>query len=863
MTLCCANPASPNDYTSKSHKVEPQSPHKAESQSPHKAESQSPHKAESQQVTPPRLVTSIEAVYPPQALDDRVRARVELALTVLTDGAVGPVSVVLSGGQSFDESSIKAVKQWRFEPARQGGQAIESRIRVPFDFTPPPLQLHAHTAATTQQAPKETALDPEPSDNDEAVIDVIVRGDRDQRSERRSVSDFKIERDILAAAPRQEGAEVLRSTPGLYIGRGEGPAVAHSYMLRGFDADHGQDIEFHVGGLPINMPSHIHGQGYSDLGFLIGDVVQELQVTEGVYDPRQGDFAVAGSIDLSLGVKEAERGVSMRSSYGAWNTSKHQLLWAPTGGSEESFGAVQLYQTAGFGENRAGQSGSGLFQHRFGEGALTFRALGIAHAARSDLAGVVRRDDIRSGEVCFLCVYPYPTAKSQNALANRFIAGLFADYYSADGASGTLGFWLGYDLFRAQSNFTGFTQISQSLEREGGRGDLIEQQNRTRSMGLMSRYRTAPFRPRSWAHGTIEVGADLRIDNVDQQQNLLDASVRNQTWDQLVDASISSMDLGVWGDLDWRFAERLTLRGGARADLLSYEINDRMSNFAPLTRPQDSFISGYRRSALGIAAGPRMSAELKLVEWMSILAAYGQGYRSPQARQLEDGEEAPFSIVKSADLGARFDLGAPLQVSVGGFYTRLSDDIAFEADEGRLERIGATERLGGTFHAVTRPLPWLVSAISLTYIKASLLEPPPATAEEPQPPFVKGQSLPFIPPLVVRVDLGLEQAIINHLGAYPLNAQLGLGFSYLSSRPMPFSVFSEPVALLDVSAGLSWGALELSFELYNALNGQYAAVEYAFASDWSPNDGVRTRLPSRHISAGAPLSWMLSLGVKL
>ena len=160
----------------------------------------------------------------------------------------------------------------------------------------------------------------------------------------------------------------------------------------------------------------------------MGDVVQELRVSEGVYDPRQGDFAVAGSIDLSLGVKEAERGVQLTSSYGAWNTSQHQILWAPKGKSEESFGAVQLFQTDGFGENRAGQSGSGLFQHRFGTGNLTYRALGIVHAARSDLAGVIRRDDINSGASCFLCVYSYPTAQGQNALANRFITGLFADY---------------------------------------------------------------------------------------------------------------------------------------------------------------------------------------------------------------------------------------------------------------------------------------------------------------------------------------------------------------------------------------------------------------------------------------------------
>ena len=101
------------------------------------------------------------------------------------------------------------------------------------------------------------------------------------RTEERSAGDFQIEREVIVAAPKQEGAEVLRAAPGVYIGRAEGPAVAHHYMLRGFDAEHGQDIEFRVGGLPINMPSHNHGQGYSDLSFLVADTVREMRVSKG------------------------------------------------------------------------------------------------------------------------------------------------------------------------------------------------------------------------------------------------------------------------------------------------------------------------------------------------------------------------------------------------------------------------------------------------------------------------------------------------------------------------------------------------------------------------------------------------------
>ncbi|MEE2644755.1 MAG: TonB-dependent receptor, partial [Myxococcota bacterium] len=717
------------------------------------------------------------------------------------------------------------------------------------------------TAPEGAQTPDDQeALEAEDALNDEAdeerTPDLIVRARRILRTEERSASDFRIQREIITAAPRQEGAEVLRAAPGVYIGRGEGPAVAHNYMLRGFDAEHGQDIEFRVGGLPINLPSHIHGQGYSDLGFLIGDTIQELQVSEGLYDPRQGDFAVAGSIQLRLGVQEAERGVKLRAGYGTWNTYKQLMLWAPRGAPEESFGAVQHMQTDGFGENRSGQSGSGIFQHRFGTGDLKYRAIGILHTARANFAGVLRQDDLQSGKICFTCVYPYPTARAQNALSSRFLAGLFADYVGERGANGQMGLWLGYDQFRLQSNFTGFLQRSRVLERVSGRGDLIEQQNRTFSLGLTSRYRAPKVQPVSWARGTIEVGADGRMDTVGQSQNLLDASVRSQTWDRRVDTSIRSVDLGFWNDLDWRLTQYLRVRAGLRADLLSYDVDERLGNFVPLSRPQDTFIPGFRRSAMGLAWGPRSSAELKPVEWLSVLAAYGEGYRSPQARLLEDGESAPFSKVNSTDFGLRFDWGKPLQLTLSGFHTKLSDDIAFAANEGRLERIGATERRGAVVHAVTRPLHWLVGSFSFTFVDATLLEPPPPSAEEPQPPFERGENLPFVPPIVIRADLGARHRLVNQLGGQPLTVQAGFVFSFLSPRPLPYGDFADPVSLLDTSLGLSWGPAELSFELFNALDARYAAIEYSFASDWDPNDGVRARTPARHSAAGRPRSWM-------
>ncbi len=843
---------------------------------------------------PPIVRSQVPAVYPPAALSTGRSASVELLVTVLADGRVGPVEVARSEGDEFDAAAMEAVRRWTFVPARRGDEAIASKIRVPFLFAPPAQPVPAPTdtpaqvpaaleggegttpsSATPGETPDRadptgasTTADGSATGDEAAPLEVVVQGERALRDDLRGAGDVEVTRDILAAAPRQEGAEVLRTAPGVYIGRAEGPAVAHNYNLRGFDAEHGQDIEFRVAGLPINLPSHIHGQGYADLSFLLADVVQTLRVREGVYDPRQGDFAVAGSIDVDLGVAAADRGVAVRSSYGAFNTFRQSARWAPReiGGremGEETFGAVQVMRTDGYGENRSGHSASALLQHRFGEGRTTYRAVALLHTARGDLAGVVRRDDVDDGTVCFTCVYPYATARAQVALSQRFMSGLFADFKGENGSNGQFGLWVGLDTFRIQQNFTGFIEASRTLERTAGRGDLIEQQNKTTSVGLTGRYRTAPFRPAPWFRSTLELGTDGRIDLIGQRQNLLDASVRNQTWDERIDADIRGVDVGMWLDVATRMTRYVDARVGVRADVLSYEIDDRLGNFAPLSRPDDSFLPGFRRSALGIVAGPRTSLEVHALPWMSVLAAYGEGYRSPQARVLEDGERAPYTKVRSADGGLKFDWGAPLSLNASAYYTRLSDDVAFDAGEGRLERTGATRRLGATVHAVSRPTKWLVASASMTYVKATLLEPPPATADEPLPPFTAGQDLPFVPPLVVRVDLGARHQFLRDAGGQPLSGRLGVGYSLLSKRPLPFDERSPAVSLLDASAGLTWGPIDLAFEVFNVLDTAYAAMEYSFASDWDPEDGVRPRTPARHISAGAPFSWMLSLEVKL
>lgn len=828
-------------------------------------------------VEPPRVQSQVTATYPDSALAARVEGTVVLLVTIAESGLVSETEVKESVTPELDAAAADAVTQWVFVPATRDGKPVAARILVSVPFVlPEPNEGLARvedtvtpresTSANAQATSVPSSASPSAPVRRVAAADadppptteVTVAGERNPDGQPRSSSDFFLKHDVLDAAPHHEGVDVLLATPGLYIARPEGAAVAHRYMLRGFDSEHGQDIEFRVGGVPINLPSHIHGQGYADLGLLVGDAVSELRVTEGVHDPRQGDFAVAGSIDVRLGV--TERGVKLRSGYGSFGTFQQLVMWAPPDALPDTFGAVEVQTTDGFGQNRAGEKSNVVLQQGFTWLDWRVRLLGMFHGARARMAGALRRDDVESGQVGFYDVYPWPAARAQNAMNVRGIFGFFGDYQGLLGDSAEVGVWTSLDRFRVQQNWTGFLERSQTLPNVAGRGDLIEQRNHTDSIGLNARYRTVG-KELGPIHAHLALGASARLDTIEQQQNLLDASVNNQTWDQRVDAQIAATDLGTWFDLDLHWDEWSKLRLGYRADLLGYEVEDRLGNRAAATRPDGSYIVGYRRSAMGLAHGPRLSADFEPWSFLTLHASYGQGYRSPQARMLTDGEPTPFSKVHSADVGLRWQVVDETELTVSAYHTELSSDVAFDATEGRLERVGATVRRGAVVHLETRPVTGIVGAFSVTYVDAELVEPPPATAEEPNPPFARGQNLPFVPPLVARADVGVQRDLGQWLET-PLRGKLGIGVSALSSRPLPYGYFGQAFGLLDASAGVGFGAANVVFSAYNLLDAEYPASEYSFVSSWDPTE-PSSRVPARHVVAGAPRTLMLSLEISL
>lgn len=124
----------------------------------------------------------------------------------------------------------------------------------------------------------------------------------------------------LETQPVQSAQEVLRRVPGLFIGQHAGGGKAEQLFLRGFDLDHGTDIAVSVDGMPVNMVSHAHGQGYADLHFLIPELIDEIDFGKGPYYAKKGDFNTAGYVDFKR--KERLDQSLIQQEVGAFNTRR-------------------------------------------------------------------------------------------------------------------------------------------------------------------------------------------------------------------------------------------------------------------------------------------------------------------------------------------------------------------------------------------------------------------------------------------------------------------------------------------------------------------------------------------------------------
>jgi iron complex outermembrane receptor protein len=691
----------------------------------------------------------------------------------------------------------------------------------------------ASSSGAGESDPRPAGTDsPDPAPSPDAVPEVVVRGA--SWPSPRGLGDVRVQRDQLEASPRQQTSEMLSAAPGFFVDHEDGEGLANDVYLRGFDLEHGSGIEMKVGSFPINVPLHIQGQGYADANFIIPEVVRAVRVLEGPFDPRQGDAAIVGSAYFDVGV--ARRGYRASGMYGSFNQMRAMGIVAPEEAHPDTFAAVAARKTDGFGMNRDGLSASANAQYGADFGARDhLRVLATAYAARSSLAGVVRRDHVEAGKIGLYDAYPY-FAEGQSVSSSRVLVGASYEHDGPGSARLEVAPWLMFTDFRARQNYAGALESAEIDPRRAAMGDLFETTNREAATGATARLRTATIRPTEALEAVIEPGLFGRLSATDQTKSLLVPSSL-AAWDRRIDAGVKALDLGVYVDLDVRLWRRLRLAGGPRADLLWVTVDDRLAATFP---PPGG--APLHRDAVGVAPGFRATAEYEVWRWLLPSVSVGRGFRSLAAERIGRGQSEPYSAVTSIEGGVRLLLPDERWVTrLSVFETRIDNELVFEATSGGLETQNKSVRRGVVGSIVAKPFEGFLASTSLSLVRAVYATRVPGVSHY----------VPNVPSALLRVDV-TGRTRLGNVRDVPLSGRAGVGYTMLAGRHLSDTMIGPAYHVVNAGVALRYGAVELSVDAYNVLGSKNPDDEQMYVSNWSFAPGQQPASMATHLTAAPP-----------
>lgn len=695
----------------------------------------------------------------------------------------------------------------------------------------------------------------EPAVEEPVVVDVSGR----RQPPPRGAADHRVTIGELARVPRKSAADYLRLTPSVFLLKdGGGEGHADRIYLRGFDAREGQDVELTIDGIPVNESNNLHGAGFADLNVMIPELVSAVRVLQGPFDPRQGNYAVAGSADYATGL--TDRGLTAKATYGSFNTFRFLGLWGPAEESERTYAGAEIYRTDGYGQNREAWRARvmGQYEGQLGEGG-SFRLSALGYVTEYQSAGVLREDDVTRGVKDF-----YDTNDpDQGGSAMRFHVG-----FDVEGRSSSMTFGLqSFGIFRSMrltENFTGFL-LDEQLGRQaphGQRGDLLDLDVTTGTFGLRAFGRhgfdvlglTQEAELGLYARGDVGSNLQQRIGRATGAPYLTEANFENKL-----------ADIGLYADLTARVQPWLTLRGGVRVDLFGYDVQD-LCAVKDVSRPSETNPPGdasclsmqrfgeHREPNQHATTGsilplPRVTALFGPFSSFMLSASYGRGARSVDASYVTDGVDTPYAEVDAWDVGVSYgrtfdDL--TLTATTSFFVTHVDKDQIFSETEGRSTLAEGTTRAGGSLTARATTA-FLDAAANASIVKSRFDD--------------TGLLVPYVPDLVLRVDTALFHDLFD-LDASAVRGRVGVGASLVGERALPYGERSEVLFLLDASASLAWRFLELEVTGTNLANLETKQAEFNYVSDFEPGDPA-TLVAARHFAAGPPLGVFGTLSATL
>ena len=612
--------------------------------------------------------------------------------------------------------------------------------------------------------------------------------------------------------PHPRPADILQTVPGFYVVQHAGGGKANQYFLRGFDADHGTDVALFVDGVPINLVSHGHGQGYADLNWVIPELIERVEVRKGPYFAQDGDFATAGAVNLVTRRDFETSQVSLGG--GSFDTWRGLFVAAPKLEGWNPVVAAQVYGTNGPFLNRENLQRFSLYTRVTREvapGSTLALAL-TSYGSGWTASGQVPLREVNAGRLDrFGTIDPAEGGNSQRHSASASWRTLTPD----GGEVNLLAYAVQYRL-NLYSNFTFFS-------RDPDNGDMIEQDDRRSLLGFTASYR---FRRQLGGIGfDTTLGTQLRSDSID---NGLHYNLARERREDVVAARVLEGGLGVYAQEDITFTPWLRAVLGLRADSFGFSVDDALEDRAtPGTKS-----SGVRQSA---RVSPKASLVLSPLRDTDVYLNFGDGFHSNDGRGVvrEPDGVTPLTRARGYEVGARTRLFDRLDLAGSLFRLDLDGELVWVGDEGTTEARGATQRQGLEAEARLRLLPWLFADADLTLTRATYVEN-----------AGNGDAVALAPTLILSGGVSAR---------HPSGLYGRLGVLHLGDRPATEDGFitAEGFTRVDATLGYRGSFFEVNVGVQNLLNTAWREAQFANVSRLPGETGPES-CPAGTRPAGEP-----------
>jgi hypothetical protein len=599
-----------------------------------------------------------------------------------------------------------------------------------------------------------------------------------------SSNEGSISASDMALRPLLRPGEIVENIPGVIVTQHSGGGKANQYFLRGFNLDHGTDLAISLDGIPVNMVSHAHGQGYSDLNFVIPELIQAVKYKKGPYYADIGDFGAAGAFDIQY-YDTLPAGIA-RLEVGEFNHQRGVLADSAALGSGNLIYALELEHYDGPWDRANDERKiSGVLRYRLGDWAVTAMAYhNIWNSTdqvpdRAIAGGLISR---------WGAINPTDGGKT-----GRYSLSAVWDRDSGASSSHLLFYGLYYDL-DLKSDFTFFLN-------DPVHGDQFEQQDARWQFGAKAR--------QEWMHllfgaeSATTIGLDLRNDDI---RNGLFHTERRVRLSTTTFASTGETSLSPYVQNVTHWTPWLRTIAGARADFFRFD------TAAIAGSGGTGQVSASQFSPkLGVALGPWEKTELYV--------NFGYGFHSNDARGVVNPADpaTPLTQAVGAETGIRASIIPNLQTSLTAWLLNIQSELTWVGDEGTTEPGGRTRRYGIELANFYTPTPWLTLDFDYAWSHSRFVDFDPA-----------GQYIPEA--LATTIDGGIA---VHNLDGWAKNLFGGLRLRYFGPRTLTQDnlVRSKATTLLYADLGYNLTpSLAITLNVFNLLDEKSSDIDYFYTS---------------------------------